>query len=505
MSTGSGQIKRGAALSYLIIFFNLIAGLIYTPWIIGKIGKGDYGLYVLVISFITYFTIDFGLWQAISRYIVQYRAENKEEKVQDLLGLSFKLYLFLDVFVCIALILVYFFAADIFVKLSGDELEKFKTTFLIAGIFAVLSFPFTALTGVFMSYELFTQIKLFDFAVKFLIILGVVAALFLGYKLYALVMVTAFIPFLINIAKAFYLRKKAKIRVKWTYFNRPLLNQLFSISFWIVAIVIGQLFLKNIAPSILGIFSGTDEIATFSIGLTIDGYIFIFAGALSGLFLPKISRILVTERSMNTISDLMIRVGRIQLYIIGFLIIGVFLLGDQFIVLWVGSAFEKSYYVACLLIAPNLIFLTLQVASTTLLALDKLKYEAIMYLFAAICSVTLSIFLAPSYGSIGVAVAICISMTLFYTIGLPVVYYKVLKINMLQFFKKCIAKIFILFLVIIGLFLLIETVLPANKSVSFFLLKGVIFTFLYFMIMYLASFNLEERNLVFSIFKKFKR
>lgn len=95
MIDSNKQIKLGAFLSYFAIFFNIIAGLLYTPWMISKIGKADYGLYMLVTSFLTYFIVDFGLWQAISRYITKYRAEGKENEVQNIIGLSAKIYLVL--------------------------------------------------------------------------------------------------------------------------------------------------------------------------------------------------------------------------------------------------------------------------------------------------------------------------------------------------------------------------------------------------------------------------
>ena len=63
------QIKTGAVISYLSIAINILAGFIYTPWMIEKIGKGDYGLYTLANSLITLFLVDFGLGSAISRYI----------------------------------------------------------------------------------------------------------------------------------------------------------------------------------------------------------------------------------------------------------------------------------------------------------------------------------------------------------------------------------------------------------------------------------------------------
>ena len=67
--TSNSQIKKGAIISYFSIVFNIVVGLVYTPWMIELIGKSDYGLFVLVTSFFAYFLVDFGLCQSITRCI----------------------------------------------------------------------------------------------------------------------------------------------------------------------------------------------------------------------------------------------------------------------------------------------------------------------------------------------------------------------------------------------------------------------------------------------------
>ena len=279
---------------------------------------------------------------------------------------------------------------------------------------------------------------------------------------------------------------------------------LFNVSFWLVLIVLGELFIKNIAPSILGIFSGTEEIAVFAIGSTIDGYIYVFAGALNGLFLPKVSQLIAQEKDTKALSSLMLRVGRIQAYIVGFLILGVFLIGSDFIQIWVGSSFSKSYYVACLLILPNFIFLSQQIGATILLAQNKLKYNAYMYLFAAIISSSLSVLLAPSMGAVGAALGICIGTFLFFDIGLTIIYQKSIHLDMRAFLKDGILSIILRFIPIIILFLVFSKIVQIDNLLISFIYKGILFFLLYIVVMYFFSFNKEEKHLFFSFFKKNK-
>ena len=128
----SKQIKLGAVISYFSIAFNIVAGLIYTPWMISQIGQSNYGLYTLANSLITLFLLDFGLASAVSRYISKYRAEGNEDKVNSFLGAIYKLYIAIDLIIFSILFILFFFLDSIYVGLSPEELEKLKIVYLIS-------------------------------------------------------------------------------------------------------------------------------------------------------------------------------------------------------------------------------------------------------------------------------------------------------------------------------------------------------------------------------------
>lgn len=433
----SSQIKKGALLSYGAIVFNIIAGFIYTPWMIAQIGKSDYGLYVLVTAFLTYFVMDFGLGQTIARYITNYKVENQLQKINQLLGLTMRFYLFINAIVFIVLIVTYFFIENIFLELTPAEIMKFKVVYLIAGGFSLISFPFLPLDGIFIAYERFVILKLCDVISKVAIIVLMVLALLLGYKLYALVAVNALVGIIIILIKLIYLKRALPLKVDFKFKSRPLLKELFKFSFWISIIGIAQRLLINIAPLVLGIVSGTEAIAIFSIGVIIEGYTWTFAHALNGLFLSKVSQLNLNKNNLKEITNLMIRVGRIQLIIMGLLLIGMITLGQEFIVLWMGENFRKSYYVVVLLIAPGFITLTQEIAYTYLFVINELKYRAILFIAAAVGSLILSFLLAPSLGAIGCAIGIFCATLSCHVIGMNYIYWKKLNLEIPRFFKEC--------------------------------------------------------------------
>ena len=119
------QIKVGALISYLALFLNIVTGLLYTPWMINTIGKADYGLFTLAMSVISLFVFDFGLGSAITRFVSKFLAEGRQDKVDSLLGLVFKLYLMGDLLILSSLVVIYFFLPSIYQGLTPEEMARF--------------------------------------------------------------------------------------------------------------------------------------------------------------------------------------------------------------------------------------------------------------------------------------------------------------------------------------------------------------------------------------------
>lgn len=499
-TTSSRQLKIGAVMSYSAIIFNIVAGLIYTPWMIRQIGQADYGLFTLIGAFLSYFVMDFGLGNAIARFISKYRAEGRDEAIGELLGLTTKLYLAIDLCILVLLVVLYFFIGNIFIKLTPLEIEKLKVLFCIAGFFSVVSFPFLSLNSILIAYEQFFVLKLCDLLNKVLTICLMVMALLAGYQLYALIVVNVLVGLAIIIVKLVYLRKKFPLKISLSYFDLDLLRQLFAFSAWITVVGIAQRLLINITPTILGIFSGSDQIAVFAIGSTIEGYTWMFASALGGLFLPRVSRLVSADNRVE-VGRLMIRVGRIQLFVVGLIIIGFVTLGRQFISLWLGEDFRQSYFVVLFLILPGFVTLTQEIAYTLLNVENRVKSWALLFLLASILSVLLSVLLSPRFGAIGSAVGIFTALMLCHVIGMNVIFSRILKLDILTFFRECHLKMFLpLCLAMLGGFL-INAYIPAS-SLTTFIPKALLLAALYLLLMWTMGLNAEEKNMISSFVHK---
>lgn len=488
--SSSKQIKLGAIISYISIGINIIFGLVYTPWMIHSIGKDNFGLYILAISVISIFVFDFGLSQAIQRFVAKYLAENKPEQANNCLGLVAKLYLWIDILLLLTLTIIYFFIPSIYQELTPEEIDKFKIVYCIAAIFSVISFPFIPVNGILNANEKFIQLKSCELAHKFIKVGLMTICLLLGYGLYALVLVNALSGILTIMLKLYFIKHNTSTKINFKYKDSLEFKHVLSYSGWITVIALAQRMIFNIAPTLLGLFSGSSSIAVLGISITIEGYIYTFAGAINGLFLPKVTRKITAGEN---ILPLMIKVGRVQIITIGMIIFGFICIGENFIDLWVGNSFAEAYLGAILLIIPSLFHSPQEIAEQTLVVVDKIKLKAIIFIFVAALNIALIFCLAPKYGMIGICIAICISYFI-RTIALDFVYYKELHISIATFFHESFVKMSLPLLLALSLGLITNRIVPLQDWIGISI-KGILFVIEYCAIIYILAMTTDEKNL----------
>ena len=427
------QIKVGALISYVAIAINIVTGLLYTPWMIHSIGRENFGLYTLAMSVISLFVFDFGLSSAVTRFIAMYLAEGRQDKADNCLGLVYRLYLIIDVVLFLILVGVFFFIPQIYKELSPDEIQKFEVVYCVAALYSVISFPFIPVNGVLTAHEKFIQLKICDVAHKLIIVVAMSACLLMGGGLYSLVIVNAAAGVLTILFKLYCIRRYTPQSVSLHYSNKSEFREILGFSGWVTVIAVAQRCVFNLAPSILGALSGSTAIAILGIAITLEGYTYTFSSAINGMFLPKVSRIVADGK--GDVLPLMIRVGRIMIYVISLIVFGVVILGRDFIQLWVGPDFNESYFCAVLIILPSLLQLPQDIGSQTIYAKNKVRKLSTVYVVMAVTNIAGAIILAPSLGALGICISICIAYIV-RTIGMDVIFYRDLNIDVFAFFRE---------------------------------------------------------------------
>lgn len=496
------QIKKGAIASYIGVIFTIITGIVYTPWMIAQIGKENYGLYTLSLSIIGLFLFDFGLSDAVTKFSSKIVYSKDKLEMQNLTNLFFRLYSFVMILVFIALFVVYFFIPQIYLELSTEEANLFQSLYIIVATFSVLSLPFIPLNGILKSYEKFSTVKIIDLAQKFVSLALITLALILDYGIYALVMINALVGILSIMVRYYFFTRMTKLKFNISRKNVNVhLKDILKFSGWNGVVSISQRLVFTITPSILGIMSGSISIAIFGLAASIEGYFYTFASSLNGLFLPKVTRLYNQDgkKSHNKITELMIKVGRIQIMIIMLLFIGFVLLGNDFIKLWVGVGFDEVYMSAILLIIPSIFYLPQQIAQTSIIATDKIKDQSLVYMLMALINLGLAFYFSSFLGAVGAAISIMISYTI-RNIGMNFIYKVKLDLNIKRFFIDVFIKL-LPTVVIVSLFGYGISRMFEPNTWTYLLVKTVGITAIYTVCIWLLYMNKFEKVLLISTMK----
>lgn len=497
------SVRITTLLSYTSVILYVVIGFLYTPYLTNTLGVSDYGLYSLTASLIGYLSLDFGIGAAQARLVAKFLIEGKRKKIRDLLGITLKFFICIDIIILFIAACIFIFSDTIFSNFSFEELSKFKKIFLITSIYTILNFPLLPIKGLFQAFDRVFDFVVIDVVYKIVNILALISALFFGFGLLGVVIANTTTNLLAQILRLIYIYKKESLGINFFAKDIGIIRFIASFSAWSTISMIADKFFFGIIPLLLAALSNTKEVAIFAIAISIEGYTLSIARSMSGIFLPRVMRMIVEGDSEEKRTELMVKVGRIQLYIIGMIVMGFIGFGKDFIYLWVGSDYENSYYCVVLVLFPCMFHLTKTIAEEVMLATNKIKYRAIVYSCGSLLSVLCIVFLTPYWGAFAAAVGVFLSFVIAHNLLMDIFYHKKVGINILRFYRECHFRIFFILLVCLIVALVIQYFIPL-VSWTYLVLKCCFWSLISFAILWLFAFNFQEKKMLLSYITKVK-
>lgn len=500
----SNQRKLGAFLSYLSIIISTIVQLLYTPFLIRMLGQSEYGLYSLVSSIIGYLTVlDLGFGNAIIVYTAKYRAQKKYNEEKKLHGMFMVIFCLIGILASILGLILYFNVNNIFgSSMTNLELKKAKVMMLILTFNLAITFPFSIYSSIISAYEKFTFQKIMSIINTLLKPFLMIPLLLIGYKSITMTLVITVVNIFVLLSNYIYCRKKLNIKIRFMGFDKILFKTVFGYSIWIFLGVIVDKINWSVDQFVLGAVSGTIAVSLYSVASQINTLFINLSTAVSGVLLPKMSKMVASKADNKAITEEFIKVGRIQYFIIFLLASGFTLLGNEFMITWAGKDFQQAYYIALILIIPLCIPLIQNLGVSIMQAKNMHKFRSILLFCIAIANIFISIPLAKLYGGIGSAIGTSISLIIGNVIILNIYYYKKVGINVVKFWKNII-KMTIPFIIPVLTLLILMHVIKLSGYLNL-LIFGSIYSFIYFVTCYFLVMNQYEKDIVNKIFSKLK-
>ena len=497
--------KIGIVISYLNIILHAVIGFIYVPLLLHYIGKSEYGLYQLIGSFIAYFSImDFGLTAAVVRFYAKYKAVNDKVGMENILAVAARGYSIIALILFIAGVICYINLDVIFAEsMTIAELTIAKTLFLLLLFNIVITLTTMMFRAVINANEKFLFLKGTETLQMLLQPVLVVLVLNQYPSAVTVAAVQTFLNICLIMARCYYCFAKLKIKIKFHYLNKQLLSDIKKLALSVfVVILIDQVFFKT-NQIILGIVSGTSAVAVYSISSLIYMNYMALSTAISGIYLPHITEIVAKSEPVKKLSDLFIKIGRYQYYLLALVASGFIIFGKDFISIWAGEDFKEAYWITLLIIIPFTIDLIQNIGLSIMQAQNRYDFRAKVYFAMGIFNLCLAIPLAKLYGGTGCAFATGLSMLLGNGLIMNWYYLKVTKLDILSFWKE-IGRIslYVICLTFIGYGLYNY---QGMDSITKFIVSITFYTVIYSFVIYIFCMNVEEKEKVLSIFNKLRR
>lgn len=498
------ELKAGALLSYVTIAVNNIVGIFYTPLLLRLLGQNEYGLYSLVASVVGYLTIlDLGFGNAVIRYTSKYISEGKQKDQYELFGMFFKIYCFIGFFaLIIGLILLfnvnYFFDHT----MTDSDLRQVKIMMELMIFNIAITFPMSIWGSILTAYEKFVFQKIINIFRIILNAVVMVILLYSGYKAIAMIVVLTIFNVLTLTSNYWYCKHKLNIRLIFTKFNWIYFREIFSYSIFIaIASIVDRIYWST-GQFVIGVYHAPSQIALFAVAVQLQSFYSSFSFAISGVFLPKITKMVTKSNDVNQLSSLFIRVGRLQFYVMSLVFTGFIIFGKKFVLLWAGSEYEPTYSMSIILFSVILLSSIQTLGNNILQAQGDVKFRTVSIFIVSIIIFVL-LFPAAKYFS-GLGCAVMISLGIF--IGHIIIlnwYYKT-KVGLdIKLFWCEITKLGVLPTIIcIAGFHLYKVVLN-NDNLFTYCIAILSYVIIFLILIYRFDFNKEEKNLFCSTIKKF--
>ncbi len=489
------ELKTGAVLSYVNLLIGNLIPFIYTPIMLRVLGTEEFGLYGIANSVMGYLgLLNFGIGGSIVRYISKYRAINDTEQERRVAGLFIKVY---SVICGLILVVGGLFVTNIEIysrSLTPLETEKLRILVILMTVNTGVFLPFSVFSAIVLAHEKYV----FDKLVNILITVGSpilnLILLYCGWGSVGLVLGSTLINLLSYSLYTYYTIKRLHFMPSFQPAAPGLLREIIHFSAFIFLASIVDVLYWSTDKLIIGWAKGTSETAVYNIGATFNTYVTAFSTALGGLLIPKLTTMVVKDVPKEEFSRIFIKVGRLQFIIVSFIVSAFVAFGRQFINLWAGPEYSRSYYVALLTMIPVTVPLIQNTGLNILYALNRHRFRSIIYACVAIVNVALTFWWVEEYGIIGAAMATCIAYVIGNIFIINWYYYTKIGIDIPLFWNNILKMCPVMIVMGVCAWVALSYISITNWFIFF--AAAAIYTVIYFLLAYRFMMNAYEREFV---------
>ena len=496
----------GIILGYVLVIAETVVGILFTPILLHNLGNEEYGLYRLVVSWVSIISIlDFGLGGTITRYVVKYRTNGDRKGESSFIGMAFIVYGVLSVAVLIVGIVASFFLPEISGSIKSSQYSEARLAFLILVLKTSVLLFNHAYTGWYTAYERFAFNRIL--AIGNITLRLCLVALLLPKRptVYIVVLIDLILTICQLILNAVFSKKLLRTVPHLGKWNGSLFKEImgFTLSLFLASVI--NQFNSNVDSIVLGMFSTTISVGLYSCALQIYTMYSSLSTTIQEVYLPAVSTVVFKNSSNKKVTEALIMPSRMQIVILLLALEGYILFGKDFLNLWIGHSYNPAeisicYVTGIILMASSTVQLFQNTTTCVLKAKNMLMGRVIITGISTIFNFVLTLLLVPHYGIIGAAIGTAISMIFGYGFAVNIYYRIHVGIDTRLYFKNSLAKLWYAEPLAFLSGVVIEVLLPTSNC--FLFIKGFLFIILYMIRIGAFGLSKQEKNMFITKIKK---
>ena len=499
------QLKMGTLLSYVSIGIQNIMAMLYTPVMLRLLGQNEYGLYQLSNSTVAYLgLLSFGFGSSYVKFYYGYKVKNDFEGRRKLNSIFLLVFCGISV-LCMLAGTGMIFSTDLIFGESLTLAEIKEVRLLMAGLILTmaLTFPNIIFDCYITAHERYIFQRILLIMVNVLNPFIGLPLLLMGYRSMSLVLANLILSILRVSLNIYYCIKKLNMKFQFKGMELNVLKSVGTFSFYVFLNEIVNQINWNIDKLILGAIQGAGVVALYSVGSQFNQYFINMSTAVSNVFIPRVNKMIAEKQGDDKLTQLFIKIGRIQYIILAAVLTGYLLYGKFFIMHWAGEEYEGAYLIGAVIMFPTIIPLIQNIGIEIQRAKNKHKFRSITYFLIALINLIISIPLAMKYGAVGSAIGTALATVAGNIILMNWYYNKFIGLDIWAFFRNMIRPTAALLIAAIE-GSIIKYLIPVN-SWGRFVGEAVLFLMIYFICLCWFGFHDDEREQVERIKNKFRR
>ena len=416
------RFRRNVVSNYAVVGCSLIVALVTTPILARALGPAEYGIWVLVASFVLYLELlDFGFSAATAKYVAAHDADERPDLVASTLTTS--LYtLCLPGLVALGIGLAIAGLFPTIFEVAPSVRSAAQLLIIVLAVDLAISVPSDTFGAALIGLQRFDLINITLIAVTVAQAVAWAVVLYFGGGLVALGAVTAGISSLGQGARFLFVRRLVPgLSLRPKRFDRSLVRPFAGLSMWFALRDVAQVVRSRIDTVVVGLLLGVAAAGVYGVGQKLALIIERLSYPVVTTFFPYSAELMARNDAQGLRSAVLMGT-RLSLGIGGPLCLVLGVLAGPALDVWVGASFADARPVVVYLAAAAAVKIVTHTGVVAMGGMGLARGPSLVASGEAALNLALSVVLGARMGLSGVALATLLAaLTAEFAVTLPMI------------------------------------------------------------------------------------